>query len=152
MYKRILIAVDGSSTSNRGLLVALQLARETKASVRLVHVADELGNLARLEFDSHLRERVREQVREQGMDILARALAIADSAEVPAETRLLESRDRRLGEVIADASREWKADLVVLGTHGRHSVQRALLGSGAEQILRESPVPVLLVPGAAGVA
>ncbi len=148
MYKRILVAVDGSSTSNRGLLVALQLARETNASVRLVHVADELANLAHLESDSRLRERVREQ----GMDILARALAIADSAEVPAETRLLESRDRRLGEVIADAAGEWNADLVVLGTHGRHGVQRALLGSGAEQILRASPVPVLLVPGAAGVA
>ena len=148
MYKRILVAVDGSSTSNRGLLVALQLAREMNASVRLVHVSDELANLAHLEFDSHLRERAREQ----GMDILARALAIADSAEVPAETRLLEGRDRRLGEVIADAAGEWNADLVVLGTHGRHGVQRALLGSGAEQILRSSPVPVLLVPGAAGVA
>ena len=71
------------------------------------------------------------------------------SAEVPAETRLLESRDRRLGEVIADAAGEWNADLVVLGTHGRHGVQRALLGSGAEQILRASPVAVLLVPDAA---
>jgi len=148
MYKRILVAVDGSSTSNRGLLVALQLAREMNASVRLVHVSDELANLAHSESDSHLRERAREQ----GMDILARSLAIADSAEVPAETRLLEGRDRRLGEVIADAAGDWKADLVVLGTHGRHGLQRALLGSGAEQILREAPVPVLLVPGAAGAA
>jgi nucleotide-binding universal stress UspA family protein len=52
---------------------------------------------------------------------------------------------RRLGEAIADEAGTWNADLVVIGSHGRRGLQRLLIGSGAEQVLRLSPVPVLLV-------
>jgi nucleotide-binding universal stress UspA family protein len=46
---------------------------------------------------------------------------------------------------VADAARDWKADLVVVGSHGRRGLGRVLLGSGAEDILRLAPVPVLVV-------
>jgi nucleotide-binding universal stress UspA family protein len=48
---------------------------------------------------------------------------------------------------VADAVGDWGADLVVVGSHGRRGIGRLLLGSGSEQILRDSPVPVLLVRG-----
>ena len=48
-------------------------------------------------------------------------------------------------KVVAEAANEWKADLVVVGTHGRRGLGRMLLGSGAEQILRLSPLPVLVI-------
>ena len=48
-------------------------------------------------------------------------------------------------DLVAKAAKEWPAELVVIGTHGRRGVGRLLLGSDAEQILRLSPVPVLLV-------
>ncbi len=47
--------------------------------------------------------------------------------------------------LVADAAKEWNADLIVVGTHGRRGVGRALMGSGAEQIIRLAPVPVLVV-------
>ena len=47
--------------------------------------------------------------------------------------------------MIANAAREWTADLIVLGTHGRRGIGRVLLGSGAEQIIRLPPVPVLVI-------
>lgn len=50
--------------------------------------------------------------------------------------------DLRLGDVVADDARAWRADLVVVGTHRRRGVGRVLLGSGAEQIIRNAPVPV----------
>ena len=66
-------------------------------------------------------------------------------------TRLLDDPDdRRLGEVVADEARQWPADLIVVGTHGRRGVARALLGSGAEQVIRLAPVPVLAVRGESG--
>ena len=67
------------------------------------------------------------------------------SAGVPADTKLMETPGGRLGELVADEARSWEADLVVVGTHGRHGVSRVLLGSGAEQVLRLAPVPVLAV-------
>jgi len=64
---------------------------------------------------------------------------------VPVDGVLLDTFNRRLCDLVVRAARDWPADLVVIGTHGRRGVGRLLLGSDAEQILRLSPVPVLLV-------
>jgi nucleotide-binding universal stress UspA family protein len=48
-------------------------------------------------------------------------------------------------DLVAAAAKSWSVELVVIGTHGRRGLGRLLLGSDAEQILRLSPVPVLLV-------
>lgn len=147
MYKRILVPVDGSETSNKALVVALEMAALKGGTVRLVHAVDDLAHVAGYQYSAQLRT----VVRDAGQQILQRALAIADAAEVPAETRLLESAaDSRLGELVAAEATQWGADLVVVGTHGRRGIKRALLGSGAEQVIRLSPVPVLAVPGASG--
>ena len=47
--------------------------------------------------------------------------------------------------MVADEARRWNADLIVVGTHGRRGVGRMLLGSGAEQVIRMAPVPVLVI-------
>ena len=54
----------------------------------------------------------------------------------------------RSSDLVIAKAKEWGAQLIVLGTHGRRGVGRMLLGSDAEQVLRQSPVPVLLVRGA----
>ena len=143
MFKRILVAVDGSDTSNKALLAALQLARDRNSKLRLVHAMDELGSVTGYRYSAQLREVVREE-REQ---ILHDALAIAQAAGAQADTQLADAAGRRLGEVIAEAAQAWDADLVVVGTHGRRGVGRVLLGSGAEGVLRMSNVPVLTVRG-----
>ena len=77
--------------------------------------------------------------------MVADAKEVATSAGVPAEAQLLEAPGKRLGDVVAEDARAWAADLVVVGTHGRRGLGRALLGSGAEQVIRMAPVPVLSV-------
>ncbi|GAB3773010.1 universal stress protein [Ramlibacter monticola] len=141
MYQRILVPVDGSDTAVRALVAALQMARESGARVRLVHVLDEMAYLA--EFDPQ--GQVIATARHAGGKALDDAMAIARASGVPADCRMLEAQGRRLGEVVADEVRNWEADLVVVGTHGRRGVERALLGSGAEQVLRLTPVPVLAI-------
>ena len=70
----------------------------------------------------------------------------AGRAGVEAETALLfDQAAARLCDVVAAQAKSWKADLIVIGSHGRRGVERALLGSDAERILRVAPVPVLLV-------
>lgn len=147
MYRRILVPVDGSDTSNHALLAALEVAGLKGGQLRLVH-----GLQAPVAVEELFGEQARQALRTEGLAILQRALAIADAAEVAAETGLLELAGRRLGEVVADQARSWRADLIVVGTHGRRGVRRAVLGSDAEQIVRLAPVPVLVVPGAAAAA
>lgn len=140
MYKRILVPVDGSETSNRALVAALQMARDSGGRVRLLHVIDELAYVTGFEYSGQ----VLEAATREGAKVLDDALAIANASGVPADTRLV-SVAQRLGEVVADEARQWEADLVVVGTHGRRGFSRAFLGSGAEQVLRLAPVPVLAV-------
>lgn len=61
------------------------------------------------------------------------------------DAQLIDDLGPRLGESVARVAREWKADLIVLGTHGRRGFNRLLLGSGAEQVIRLAPVPVMVV-------
>ena len=141
MYKRILVPVDGSETSNKAIVAALQLAREAGGRVRLVHVLDELAYLTGYEYSADLLGVARDYAKK----VLDDALAMAKAAGVPADTKLVEGVGTRLGETVADEASSWEADLVVVGTHGRRGVSRVLLGSGAEQVLRLAPVPVLAV-------
>lgn len=141
MYKRILVPVDGSPTSGKALATALQLARESGGRLRIVHAFDELAFLSGLEYDNG----VLRAARAEADQVLTAAQESVAAAGVSADARLLETRGRRLGDAVADEARAFEADLVVVGTHGRRGVGRVLLGSGAEQVIRTAPVPVLAV-------
>ena len=84
-------------------------------------------------------------MREAGSKILADALAIAQAAGVEVDTMLFDKLGGRLGETVADAAKLWNADLIVVGTHGRHGLGRLFIGSSVEQIIQLAPVHVLLV-------
>ena len=84
-------------------------------------------------------------IRENGAKVLATGLAAAGSAGVEADTVIYDNFGERLPDAVADAARQWNADLIVVGTHGRRGMGRVLMGSGAEQIIRLSPVPVLVI-------
>ena len=86
-----------------------------------------------------------QELRTEGARILAKAKAIVRAAGVEVDSVLHDGfKDTVTELVIADAAK-WPADLIVLGTHGRRGVERMVMGSSAEKILRHSLVPVLLV-------
>jgi nucleotide-binding universal stress UspA family protein len=143
MFKRILVPVDGSETSTKALVAALQLARESGGRVRVLHSLDELAYVSGFEYSGDLMRIARDQAGK----LLQDALAVAKSSGVPADSRMVEVPDRRLGDVVADEAEAWEADLIVVGTHGRRGVGRVLLGSGAEQVIRLAPAPVLSIRG-----
>jgi nucleotide-binding universal stress UspA family protein len=140
-YRRILVPVDGSPTSNKALVAALNIARDGDGSVRLVHAVDELAYLTGFEAAAE----VYPSVRRAAERLMADSAEIAKSAGAKYETMLIDKPGQRLGESVADAAKLWNADLIVVGTHGRHGIGRVLLGSGAEQIIRLAPVPVLVI-------
>ena len=140
MFKRILVPYDGSAPCVKALVHATQLAREEQAWVRLVHVVDGLEAVTGVHY-SHA---ALDEARRHGERVLADGAAICRAAGIPHDSQLVDRMGRRLGEAVADEAGKWNADLVVIGSHGRRGVQRLLIGSGADQILRASDVPVLL--------
>jgi len=150
MYGRILLAVDGSSTSDAALREALALARSTQARLRVVHVIDSPYDYPDVMF-GHVAgdlEDLRGAWQTAGQAVLDRALAEARTAPVVPEVSLIETAGRRVSDAIVEEARRWGADLIVTGTHGRRGLDRLLLGSVAEGVARASPVSVLLVRGA----
>ena len=144
MYKRILVPVDGSTTSNRGLREATGLARQHGARVRLLHVVDE--SVLALAPEVGVVD-ITDSLVEAGKKVLKNAQAVAERQGVKAEIALRENLVGRVADAILNEARKWRADLIVMGTHGRRGISHMLLGSDAEGVLRSSPVPVLLVRG-----
>ena len=142
MYERILVPVDGSATSDRGLDEAIRLAKLTGARLRLVHVVDGLVLSTGLELASC---DVVGILTEAGAEILSAAKAKVEAAGIGVDTFLSETLHERICDVVVAQARQWNADLIVIGTHGRRGVGRLLIGSDAEQIVRTAPVPVLVV-------
>lgn len=147
MYKRIVVAVDGSDTSNRALREAIGLARDQQAGLRIVYAIEEVNLAAGPQFTAP--PEMEKWWADAGREILDKALSQAREAGVDAETRLIEID--RLGMGIAggiiEEAKNWPADLVVAGTHGRTGLGHLLMGSVAEGLVRGCPVPVLLVRG-----
>lgn len=144
MYQRILVPVDGSPTSLKGLAEAIRLARLTGGQIRLLHMVDALS--AAMAVGAYaISADVIDQLRADGEQMLQQARAQAVAGGVAADSVLDEGVRGRLADWVVEQARAWPADLVVLGTHGRRGVGRLLLGSDAEQVLRAAPVPVLLV-------
>jgi len=145
MYQRILVPFDGSATSSRGLDEAIGIATLTGASLRLIHMLDILDFTNGFETAAIYTDHVIPFMRRTGKEILQGGKARAENAGVRADTVLLEGMKTRLCDAVAEQARTWGADLIVIGTHGRRGVGRMLLGSDAEQIVRTSIAPVLLV-------
>jgi len=145
MYQRILVAVDGSATSDLGLAEAIKLACVTKGRLRLLHVIDELSLSYGLNVYGGGPVDWLGTLRKSGADQLARAKATAIAAGVDAEVVLHESFSGSLAETVAAQASSWPAEMIVVGTHGRRGIGRLVLGSDAEKILRLATVPVLLV-------
>jgi nucleotide-binding universal stress UspA family protein len=145
MYKRVIVPVDGSPTATKALVAALQLARDSGGRVRVIHVVEELAFVDGYDMYGGQTGELLQVMREAGDKVLDAALEIARSAGVEADKQLFDRFGERLGEVVANAARDWNADLIVLGTHGRRGIGRVLLGSGAEQIIRLAPTPVLVI-------
>jgi len=144
MYEKILVAVDGSATSLRGLEEAIKVAKSTRGQLLLVHVVDELV-IATDYVPTVYSAPIFEALRESGAKILAQAATVVRRADLSCEQKLVETLSGRVADEIVKQAGEWRADLIVMGTHGRRGLKRLALGSDAEMVLRLSAVPVLLI-------
>lgn len=146
MYQRILVALDGSDPSTRAFDEALRLAGDQHAKLRIIHVID-VGGLYAAGMEGVDVTPVERAWVDAGKQVLEHSLEQARKAGVDGETSLLETDGERISDVIISAATSWGADLIVMGTHGRHGLGHLLLGSVAEGVVRAARTPVLLVRG-----
>jgi len=145
-YRKILVAVDGSPASSKGLREAIRLARAERAKLFIMHVVDEFQAFAAMDgLVGAPGADLLSALREGGKRILAKAVGIALKQKIKPKGILREMLSGPAAYPIVREARKLRADLIVLGTHGRRGVRRLVLGSDAEQVVRTASVPVLLV-------
>ena len=145
MYQRIAVAVDDSDTSDRALSEAIRLAKDQQAVLRIVYAVDETAIFG----DAMISDpaEIEKAWVAIGNKVLANAREAAQKEGINAETGLLRTQDvdYRLADAVVNDAKEWHADLLIAGTHGRTGLRHLILGSVAEGLLRITPIPILLI-------
>jgi len=144
MYQRIFVPVDQSAPANMALDEAIRLAGDLGAGLILAHSVElpQYGNGNPERMDSLAME---QPLMEVGAQILEEARDKARKSGLEPETHLLENHGESTAEVLLAAARESRAELIVMGTHGRTGLSHLLMGSVAESMLRHAPLPILLI-------
>jgi nucleotide-binding universal stress UspA family protein len=143
ILKTIVVGTDFSVCAARALSFAVSLASSQGAKIHVVHVLvepvqafDVAGALPYLDVSTQ------KEWEEATKKRLTAAVASAERRGVAASSEFLWGRP---SDAIIDAAKKAKASLVVLGTHGRNALEKLLIGSTAERVVRLCPVPVLTV-------
>ncbi|WP_421567702.1 universal stress protein [Stenotrophomonas sp. PD6] len=147
MYKRILIATDGSELSEKGLLKGLELAKDLDAAVDIVTVSepwavgmyDAMGwSVGYMNSPEYKADR-----EETAQKVLEPAKAACEAQGL--RTATIHVLDRYAADGIIDTAVERNSDLIVMTSHGRRGMTRVLLGSQTAEVLARSTVPVLVI-------
>ncbi len=136
-----MIAVDGSKASSLALKEAIELAKNQNSKLCVIHIVDTLyeGDVDREAFV--------ELIRKQGQEVLNSIKKKLSRVKIEFEMKLTELTPSKsqIAEKLVDEASAWSADLIIIGTHGRRGIQHILTGSVAEEVIRISKIPVLLV-------
>ena len=143
MYKRVLIATDGSLCSQQVIQQGVTIAKKLDLPVVFLFVAEDplLGNAYASPAAASYSREIFEEVRQAGVRALAQAVEFAVKQGVICKTILVERKDPAI--TICDLENE--SDLVIMGTHGRRGIQRLMLGSVTEEVMRRSNNTHLIV-------
>ncbi|MEB3752875.1 universal stress protein [Acinetobacter sp. MD2(2019)] len=143
-YQHILIPVDGSSTSKVAIQHAASLAKAFNSRITAIcvltvdpFVGVEFVNSA--EFSKDYINKVKEEIQ----DILTETKTIFASEGIEIETQIIEGQS--IYKEIVNTTTDIKADLIVIGSHGRKGFKKFVLGSVTQALLSEAHVPVLVV-------
>jgi universal stress protein A len=140
--RHILVPVDLSETSRQALDYAVEIGAKFEARIVLLYAIDLSQLITASQAYATLPPAVVEEQRRAARATLA---AFAERAKKRGlRARVLVEEGSPYG-VIVDAARRLKADVIIMTTHGRTGVKRALMGSVAETVLRHAPCPVLTV-------
>jgi nucleotide-binding universal stress UspA family protein len=146
MFRKIMVATDGSETSMRTAKLAVGLAKLAGGTVAAIYVVDllRLSKLPGYTTLPGISERLMELMFKEAEDATSEIGEMASDAGVPFEKIVAEGNP---SEEILRRSSESGTDLLMMGSIGRTGLEKIMLGSVAEKVVRHSRVPVIIVPG-----
>jgi nucleotide-binding universal stress UspA family protein len=144
MFKHILLATDGSDASTHAAQLAVDLARVHGATLTALYVVDPypylgIGEMNPMGFQAYM-----SAAHDHAAKAHAGVAALCDKGGKPVQVSLRTAQDVRAADGIVSAAQESKADLIVVGSHGRSAIRRMLIGSVAAEVVAHSPLPVLV--------
>ena len=134
MYDDILVPTDGSPGAEVAIDHALHVARQNDATLHPLYVVD-VSDMGDIGDDP-------DELRAEGRDVIEPVVDAAEDAGLEVSEHVAEGTPY---ERIVECAEAHEIDLVVMGTHGKSGLSRALLGSTAEKVVRHSAAPVLTV-------
>lgn len=147
MYKRILIATDGSKFAKAALDHGVELARNLGSAVAIVTVTE---SWSAFQMASNIQrgaaspiEKFEASSKEAAGKILNKAREVAEAAGI--ECDLIHVSDSFPAAGIIGAAGKESCDLIIMASHGRRGLDRMLLGSQTSEVLEKSKVPVLVI-------
>lgn len=137
-YKRVLIPTDGSPEAETALTHAVELASRYGATLHAISVVD-VSHFKGIDVDTSV---IVDGFEDDAQKAVSRVVDAAETAGVPVQTTIVRGH---VAETILGFVDDHDIDLVVVGTRGEHGLERFLLGSVAERLVRHASVPVLTV-------
>ncbi|EAA0396465.1 universal stress protein [Listeria monocytogenes] len=139
-YERVLVAVDGSKEAERAFQKAIQVANRNDAALGLVHVIDTRAFSSVANYDTSMADKATEYADE----LLSGYKEDALKAGVTKVESYIEYGSPKTA-ITKEAAKAFQADLIMCGATGLNAVERLLIGSVSEYIIRHSPCDVLVV-------
>jgi nucleotide-binding universal stress UspA family protein len=145
-FRRILLPVDGSENSEQTIDYALRIAEKEKAELIILHVSDSKRFTSLPDQSFEKDEQVDAET--EGNKIVNRVRSLIEEKEAYSEDIRISTItvDGHPSETILKVATIKEADMIVIATSGKHMINRFLLGSVTEKIIRQSKIPVLVVP------
>jgi len=140
MYKKIIVAVDGSPISAAAFRAALQQASAWDAELHIVYVI-ETGLFKSIPADNTV-EMLYSMLQNEGQNVVGNFVADGERAGI---TPITHFKQGHAGQTIVSLANEIKADLIVLGPHGKSDIDRLLLGSVTSFVIAHGPTSTLVV-------
>lgn len=144
MYQRIFVPMDNGQASALAFKEACSLAKILKAELLIVTVVD-LTPIGQPGMEFVDVSASYQTTKSSAKDLLSQLLEKAQKEDISVNTKLLEGFGHDLSSMLLEEAKKFRANLIVMGTHGRKGLMHLIMGSVAEGVVRHSTLPVLLV-------
>ena len=146
MYKRLLVPLDGSPTSEAALTQAIALAKTCGSVITVMMVYGPFPYIAAAAEYGSYQAQLAEDLRLEAQQTVNAACTRVEAAGLKVTSHVAELQ--KVWRAILDIAQSDKADLIVMGSHGRSGLDRLVMGSVTQRVLQHTQLPVLVVHGA----
>ena len=146
MFNNLLVPVDLGDKSKSAIIKAIQIAHQFNSHVIILNVREEFMNTEEMEMARVSIQELKEKFRSIALDAkteIKKIIKTLHAEDIDLEVIL---REGKASEEIINASNELNADMIIMGTNGRDSIQDIILGSTAENVIKASKYPILVIP------